>query len=366
MTDDRGDVLELLEADHIAFGAYRYDVYGRPTATTWRTTDTTAMDDSWMEPITAERSLLRYAGYSYDAHSELYYLQRRYYDAILRQFLSRDPLKSDGAESPYQYCGGNPVAGSDPWGLYVTASGERTNTWFRFPAGNVYGGNGNGDWYSRAPTGTGHRGAGRSSDTEPLARWRGSLGAGPMGVPSAQRLVSDFASDFAEWGRWFLGDPEADPLRDSNPVLAEHTYAALTALSLFLPTPAGKARAGTIAVRFVDDAVLWGAAGVRAARGVDVAARRVYLRVGTKDAIRASARRTADGRIVDEFSEVVIPQGGAFHYAHRPGLEWWRTQRLAREQGWTRRQLIEYENDWTHYYIADPYSNMSHRWESPR
>ena len=69
---------------------------------------------------------------------------------------------------------------------------------------------------------------------------------------------------------------------------------------------------------------------------------------------------------MDESSEVVIPQGGAFHCAHRPGLEWWRTQRLAREQGWTRRQLIEYENDWTHYYIADPYSNMSHRWESPR
>ncbi len=29
ITDDRGDVLELLEADHIAFGSYRYDVYGR-------------------------------------------------------------------------------------------------------------------------------------------------------------------------------------------------------------------------------------------------------------------------------------------------------------------------------------------------
>jgi len=122
-----------LEADHIAFGAYRYDVYGRPTETTARTTSTTAMDDSWMAPITEDRSLLRYAGYVYDAHSELYYLQRRYYDAILRQFLSRDPLKSDGPESPYQYCRGNPVAGTDPWGLYVTASGGRTNTEFYVP-----------------------------------------------------------------------------------------------------------------------------------------------------------------------------------------------------------------------------------------
>ena len=117
VTDDRGDVVELLEADHIAFGSYRYDAYGRPTETTARETSTTAMHYSWMEPITSERNPLRYAGYVYDTHSGLYYLQRRYYDAITRQFLSRDPLKSDGNESPYQYCGGNPVSGTDPWGL---------------------------------------------------------------------------------------------------------------------------------------------------------------------------------------------------------------------------------------------------------
>jgi len=224
-----------------------------------------------MAPITEDRSLLRYAGYAYDAHSGLYYLQRRYYDAILRQFLSRDPLKSDGAESPYQYCRGNPVAGTDPWGLYVTASGGRTNTWFYVPQSHKTYQAGNAPDFLGAPA------KGAPLLQSPLNKWGVSLGAAPppassMGVPSAQRLVSDFASDFAEWGRFFLGDPEADPLRGSNPVLREHTYAALTALSLFMPTPGGKARAGTIVVSFVDDAVKYGAAGVRWVRtGSEVA-----------------------------------------------------------------------------------------------
>jgi HNH/ENDO VII superfamily nuclease len=59
-----------------------------------------------------------------------------------------------------------------------------------------------------------------------------------------------------------------------------------------------------------------------------------------------------------------IPEGQG-HFGHRPGFEWWRTQQLAREQGWTREQLIEYENDPTHYWYEDPSSN-AHRYEAPR
>jgi RHS repeat-associated protein len=114
VSDNRGDVLELLDADHVAFAAYRYDVYGRPTATV--TKGTPAIDSSWAAAI-AERNLLRYSGYVYDAHSGLYYLQRRYYDPITRAFLARDPLRADADESPYQYCSGNPVALVDPEGL---------------------------------------------------------------------------------------------------------------------------------------------------------------------------------------------------------------------------------------------------------
>jgi hypothetical protein len=62
----------------------------------------------------------------------------------------------------------------------------------------------------------------------------------------------------------------------------------------------------------------------------------------------------------------VIPREGPFQYGHKPGFEWWRTQQIARSEGWTRQELIDYENDWTHYQIEDPLSNMSHLYEMPR
>jgi RHS repeat-associated protein len=113
----------------------------------------------WAEAI-AQRNLLRYAGYVYDAHCGLYYLQRRHYDPLTRQFLSRDPLRADGDESPYQYCGGNPVAATDPWGLYASASGERDDPQIYVPQSGL---------------GSGHRGA-LSGDASLYARWQGSLG----------------------------------------------------------------------------------------------------------------------------------------------------------------------------------------------
>jgi hypothetical protein len=97
---------------------------------------------------------------------------------------------------------------------------------------------------------------------------------------------------------------------------------------------------------------------------IDVAARRVPLRVGTKQAI-LDAQRAADGKLYDPHTYVEILEG-AGHFGHRPGFEWWRTRQIAREQGWTRQDLIEFENDPTHYFYEDPYANMSHMWEMPR
>ena len=111
------------------------------------------------------------------------------------------------------------------------------------------------------------------------------------------------------------------------------------------------------------------ASGVAANSGVDavdVAASRVSLRVGTKAEIRANAPRTADGDFIDPNTGQVIPKDGPFDYGHQPGYEWWRTQQIAREQGWTRQQLIEYENDASHFQIEDPASNRSHAFEMPR
>lgn len=115
------------------------------------------------------------------------------------------------------------------------------------------------------------------------------------------------------------------------------------------------------------DPIANGSAGRAAKAGaevVDVAARRVTLRVGTKKSV-LDAQRAPNRKLYDPNTGVVIPEG-AGHFGHRPGFEWWRTQQMAREQGWTRQRVIEFENNPSHYSYEDPSSNMSHVWELPR
>jgi RHS repeat-associated protein len=173
-------VLQLQDADHVAFAAYRYDAYGRPTETSFQGNDG-AMPAVWAEAI-AERNVLRYASYVYDAHCGLYYLQRRFYDPVTRQFLSRDPLRADGDESPYQYCGGDPVAQVDPWGLYMTASGERDDPQIYVPQAGLVVAKG---------VGTGHRGALGGDASDLYLPWQGSLG--PLKAPGWTGVRDFFA-----------------------------------------------------------------------------------------------------------------------------------------------------------------------------
>lgn len=92
---------------------------------------------------------------------------------------------------------------------------------------------------------------------------------------------------------------------------------------------------------------------------------RVGLREGTKEKIRAAAPKTANGDYIDPNTGQVIPREGPFDYGHKPGFEWWRTQELARAEGWTREEIIEYENDPDHYQIEDPSANRGHQFELP-
>jgi RHS repeat-associated protein len=117
VTSDRGDALELCDADGAAFAAYRYDAWGLPQgAGSYATgvwTQSTALVTSTLAGQIASRQVLRYAGYAFDAESSLYYCSARYYDPATRQWTTGDPAKADGEESPYQYCGGDPVGAVD-------------------------------------------------------------------------------------------------------------------------------------------------------------------------------------------------------------------------------------------------------------
>ncbi|MCL4079677.1 hypothetical protein MX659_08780 [Coriobacteriia bacterium Es71-Z0120] len=118
-TTARGDVAELLDSSGAPFALYSYDAYGNPGQVS---TAATARISAPLAEAIAEANALRYAGYAYDAHSGLYCLSKRYYDPATAQFLTKDPAKADGEESPYQYCAGDPAGKVDP-------SGEWANPW---------------------------------------------------------------------------------------------------------------------------------------------------------------------------------------------------------------------------------------------
>ncbi|MCZ7661868.1 MAG: hypothetical protein M5U22_02455 [Thermoleophilia bacterium] len=144
ITSDRGDVLSLLDAEGEPFAAYRYDAWGNPqgqgSLATGIWTQGTNLISSALAAAIAERQPLRYAGYLWDEESGLYYLSARYYDPATRQFTTKDPGKADGEESPYQYCGGDPVGKADPGGLHTSVIGSHTHLgpWYRYTLYGIY------------------------------------------------------------------------------------------------------------------------------------------------------------------------------------------------------------------------------------
>lgn len=113
LTTDRGDIAELIDSNGTPFAAYRYDVWGRPLLTI---SQETSLIGATAAAVIMNANVLRYASYAYDAESGLYYCSARYYDPETMQFLMKDIAKTDGEESAYQYCGGDPVGKVDPSG----------------------------------------------------------------------------------------------------------------------------------------------------------------------------------------------------------------------------------------------------------
>jgi RHS repeat-associated protein len=124
VSNARGDVLELLDADGNALSYRHYAPYGELTNTGSRAAGSLSATQTAAIRDTVK---LRYAGYVYDDESGLYYCSARYYDPITCQFISKDPARADGEESAYQYCGGDPVGKVDP-------SGEQAVGFSRFPS----------------------------------------------------------------------------------------------------------------------------------------------------------------------------------------------------------------------------------------
>ncbi len=113
VTDVRGDVLELLISDGTPLSYRTYSAYGQTISGASRAAGSlTATQSAAIDSAVG----LRFAGYTFDKESGLYYCSQRYYDPATGQWLTKDPARADGEESAYQYCGGDPVGKVDPTG----------------------------------------------------------------------------------------------------------------------------------------------------------------------------------------------------------------------------------------------------------
>jgi RHS repeat-associated protein len=60
-----------------------------------------------------------YTGRESDNGTGLYYYRARYYDATIGTFVGRDPIGYRGGINLYEYCGDDPLDGTDPYGTRV-------------------------------------------------------------------------------------------------------------------------------------------------------------------------------------------------------------------------------------------------------
>ena len=111
VTNLQGDVIAILDSTGTMVVNYHYDAYG----VLLQTGGTMAATLGTLNPLT-------YRGYVYDHETGLYYLQSRYYNPTIRQFISPDAFVSTGqgylGYNMFAYCGNNPVNRYDDGGFF--------------------------------------------------------------------------------------------------------------------------------------------------------------------------------------------------------------------------------------------------------
>ena len=115
ITNLQGDVTQLIDSTGKEAASYSYDPYGKVMSA---------------RGAMAETNPLRYRGYYYDADTELYYLQSRYYDANVCRFINADSYASTGQGflgcNMFAYCRNNPANRTDLGGYADEAAQEKT------------------------------------------------------------------------------------------------------------------------------------------------------------------------------------------------------------------------------------------------
>lgn len=119
--NQQGDVIRIVNASGTTKAEYTYDSWGNVLTVS----NVSGCTIGTLNPI-------RYRGYYYDAELNMYYLQSRYYDPVVKRMLSADDENTtDDAElndnNLFSYCDNNPVNRKDEegdvWQLALAGGG---------------------------------------------------------------------------------------------------------------------------------------------------------------------------------------------------------------------------------------------------
>lgn len=96
----QGDIVKILNTSGTVVATYTYDAWGKVTNS---------------GNVVGQYNPIRYRGYYYDTETGFYYLQSRYYDPVVKRFISADDASLLGANGDfislnlYAYCLNNPI-----------------------------------------------------------------------------------------------------------------------------------------------------------------------------------------------------------------------------------------------------------------
>jgi RHS repeat-associated protein len=101
-----GSVIATAKADQSLEVGYAFSPYGQ--------TQKAGVENQ----LAGSENSSQYTGRENDGNG-LYFYRARYYDPVLKRFISEDPIGLAGGINSHAYVGGNPISATDPTGLIV-------------------------------------------------------------------------------------------------------------------------------------------------------------------------------------------------------------------------------------------------------
>jgi RHS repeat-associated protein len=194
LTDALGSVITTAKADQSLEVGYAFSPYGQ--------TQKVGVENQ----VAGSENSNQYTGREND-NNGLYFYRARYYDPILKRFISEDPIGLAGGINSHAYVEGNPISYIDPDGLSKNRGGGRNGEGIT-PYGPGYS---NGQYYPPL-------GGNNGPNTREIRRSDGSL---PNGPPTMGSRPSD--RDIAN-GVNLLADPAGNLI---NGITGQNRYPSI-------------------------------------------------------------------------------------------------------------------------------------------